>query len=784
MIFFAVLCFIQLILTGSSSLEGNRTRLNILGLLPYYQRSPSWTIGYRIIPAVQIAVDDVNKDPSILPDYNLTMIMENGGCDQRTIAAKAVGTALLSENIVGIVGAPCTASTIVMSNIVNNAGINQVSYGSELADVSDTTLYPYFFRTTISLAHAADGFSRLLEYFNRRSIIVVSQIGTWEQVGSFFTSKYTFYKNYNNTVAHTSLLSSDDTDGSIDSKLETVRTFNRHVIVTFLTPGIASALMCRAYNLGMTSPNYLWIHHLTTGEWEWWLNRDYFKGCSKDEMQLAHQGSMIHRLSLNTTNETRYGEFTNEYTTRLAAYLTELNIPYNSLGNCTDQSLPCLSSIVHVDYSRIAYDAVWVLAKALHRAEEKLKQKYNQTLGDFQRGINHFSELIHDSLRDTKFPGLSGDIEYRHGGNVTLDKNTRAIKSAFFEIQFADNVAVSVAEYDATRSKDDQLNTSTSLISINQSIPEDIEMEYARLFSKEAGYTFLVFNILFLIITVTILILNNLYFNHQPFKGSDGTLTNFQIGAVYLLTVGSLITSVFSCVDIDNATAFGVAANSSTWLTDVGLIFFLAIAVGKSYRFYSIFVNFNQKPRFLNVYFILAFAFFAMGVTIIYEFVIVISSPFLRSSSRYHDLSTVSRYYYVEPRYTSYVVIVAATMMSIFLFILGIQGWSIKDPRFYDIHTNAMLSVGFLFYCLLVAVTIPTLPRLSWPFMHCLSTTFLCGAFIQFFFVRRLLWKFFVFHRDSARIKCHCMLQAQGVHDSNIAKRRNVLHHNDVYKAL
>ena len=731
--------------------------LRILGLLPHYQRSPSWTTGYRIIPAVQIAVDDVNKDPSILPDYNLTMIMENGGCDQKTIVATSVGTALLSENIVGIVGAPCTASTIVMSNIVNNAGINQVSYGSELADVSDTTLYPYFFRTTISLAHAADGFSKLLEYFNRRSIIVVSQIGTWEQVGSFFSSKYTFYKNYNNTVAHTSLLSSDDTDASIDSKLETIRTFSRHVIVTFLTPGIASALMCRAYKMRMTSPNYLWIHHLTTGEWEWWLNRQYFMGCTGKEMQRAHQGSMIHRLRLNTTNETRYETFINEYTTRLSAYLTDLNVPFNSI-NCSDRSLPCVTNIVHGQYSRTAYDAVWVLAKALHRAEEKLKEKYNQTLGDFQRGINHFSELIHDSLRDTKFPGLSGDIKYRRGGNVTLDKNTRAIKSAFFQI--GDTETVRVAGYDATLPEENQLDTTESLTYINQSIPKDINLNYPKLFHPEVGYVCIAINIIFLIMITILIVLNNIFFYHQPFKGSDGTLTNFQIGAVLMLTTGSLITSVFASADIDNAVAFGVAVNVSTWMTEVGLILFLALAASKSYRFYSIFVNYLRSRHALNVRYIITFALIVMGVAIMYELIITIITPFLRSPNRYCEIldgAIAHCYYYsTEPRYASYIIIVPAVVACGFLFMLGVQGWTIKDPRFYDIHNNAMLSVGLTFYCLLVAVTIPTLPRLSWPFIHGLSTTILCGTFLQIFFICPFLWGFYTLHRKNAAKKCHC----------------------------
>ena len=179
LLFFLVsLCSFSSFIDGTVSLSpDDKPVLNILGLFPYYGTTPLWEIGYLVIPAAQVAVDRVNHDPSLLPNYNFSMIMMSGGCFGYTDSAVSMGIALLTDDFVGIVGAPCTPSSILVSNISNYVSINQITYGAELPDLSDTFLYPYLFRTSISHAHLADGFSELLKALNRHSVIVVAEMG-------------------------------------------------------------------------------------------------------------------------------------------------------------------------------------------------------------------------------------------------------------------------------------------------------------------------------------------------------------------------------------------------------------------------------------------------------------------------------------------------------------------------------------------------------------------------------------------------------------------------------
>ena len=62
---------------GSHGTTLNKT-LRILGLFPC-QGSTLWH-GEYVIPAVRLAIDEINRNDSILPGYILELIEANSGC--------------------------------------------------------------------------------------------------------------------------------------------------------------------------------------------------------------------------------------------------------------------------------------------------------------------------------------------------------------------------------------------------------------------------------------------------------------------------------------------------------------------------------------------------------------------------------------------------------------------------------------------------------------------------------------------------------------------------------
>ena len=51
-----------------------KTDIWLLGLFPF---NGSWPGGLGQEPAVQMGIDDVNKDPDILPDYKIHLTVDN-----------------------------------------------------------------------------------------------------------------------------------------------------------------------------------------------------------------------------------------------------------------------------------------------------------------------------------------------------------------------------------------------------------------------------------------------------------------------------------------------------------------------------------------------------------------------------------------------------------------------------------------------------------------------------------------------------------------------------------
>ena len=63
----------------------NKTKIYLLTLLPYYNPDPSldpaWNEGDNIQPAMELAKDQINSNPSILENYTLELIHAHSGCD-------------------------------------------------------------------------------------------------------------------------------------------------------------------------------------------------------------------------------------------------------------------------------------------------------------------------------------------------------------------------------------------------------------------------------------------------------------------------------------------------------------------------------------------------------------------------------------------------------------------------------------------------------------------------------------------------------------------------------
>lgn len=71
------LFLISLYFRSLSCIE-NFTELRIGGLFPYGR---SWPVGQFLLPAFEMAIEDVNKDPELLPGIKITSFVADSQCD-------------------------------------------------------------------------------------------------------------------------------------------------------------------------------------------------------------------------------------------------------------------------------------------------------------------------------------------------------------------------------------------------------------------------------------------------------------------------------------------------------------------------------------------------------------------------------------------------------------------------------------------------------------------------------------------------------------------------------
>ncbi|XP_077137324.1 vomeronasal type-2 receptor 1-like [Ranitomeya variabilis] len=107
----------------------------------------------------QFAIEEVNKNPYILPNVTLGYYVS----DSCTSARKAVKSVIQilsgpeapvpnyncgkESNIAGFIGDQLSVTTVPMAELLNLYGYAQISYGATDPILSDSAMYPYLFRT-------------------------------------------------------------------------------------------------------------------------------------------------------------------------------------------------------------------------------------------------------------------------------------------------------------------------------------------------------------------------------------------------------------------------------------------------------------------------------------------------------------------------------------------------------------------------------------------------------------------------------------------------------------
>ncbi|KAI5062617.1 hypothetical protein GOP47_0023156 [Adiantum capillus-veneris] len=349
-------------------------------------------IGRVAKQAIEMAVADINKNNSVLPNSRLVLHMLDTNCSAFQGAVEAVE--LLKKDVVAVIG-PQSSS---VSHFVGHVGVATqvpfVSYGATDPALSEFQ-YPYIFRIAHTDAVQMEAIASLIGFYGWREVVALftdDDFGTngaaalsdaLVGVGARIVQKAAFVPDVNQLVI-----------GSILSELNAMQT---RIFVVHMPQNLALRLFAEAKYFGMISAGYVWII----------------------------SDALAGTLSATTIDDNAFGAVQGAIGTR--GYYQKNSLQLKSfLSEWKNQSLGNLE--LHL-YGLYAYDAVWFLAYAL---DSYLQKGFNITFENVafsQNNLGNTSELarlkvfgsgqpLRAQLLQTKFQGTSGFIQVNSKGDL------------------------------------------------------------------------------------------------------------------------------------------------------------------------------------------------------------------------------------------------------------------------------------------------------------------------------------------------------------------------------
>ncbi|XP_033752065.1 LOW QUALITY PROTEIN: gamma-aminobutyric acid type B receptor subunit 2-like [Pecten maximus] len=529
----------------------------IAGLFPTSRDIPAGAIGRGVRPAVQLALDMVNNDTTILKDYILRMTSNDTECDMAK--ATKIFFDMMDENTTKVMlfGDACSNVTGPMAQISKWWNMWQLSYADTDPKLSDRSTYSNFFRTVPSDTDFNPAMIAILRYFN------------WTRVGTIFQDPSTGSDRYG--IAHSRLIELLDDAGIDVVKVESflaepdtavthLKAHDARVIVGFFDHEMARKVFCSARKRGMYGQKYQWI---IMGDYppNWWRS-NHTDDCSNKEMEVAIEGYLSSEvLPLSSSDEVTISGLTAyEY---FQLYNTSRGLEFSK-------------------YHGYAFDGIWVIAKAMdqilrHTDPTSIKE-------ETFRG-----PPVASALNETNFMGVTGRVQFDGAdriGHVLL-------------LQYQGGVMVKIGEY--KRANDDLMLLDTIRWQGNGP-PRDRNLrrwEVQRV--SVAAYSVICFLAGIGIVMATVFLIFNIIFrNHGYIKMSSPYMNNVIIVGCILCYLSVFLLGTDSGVVPTHIVKYVCVAQS--WVLSIGFSLAFGAMFSKTWRVHAIFTNIKLNKKIIKDY--------------------------------------------------------------------------------------------------------------------------------------------------------------------------------------
>ncbi|KAH9514527.1 Gamma-aminobutyric acid type B receptor subunit 1 [Bulinus truncatus] len=378
--------------------------------------SGSWAGGVGCLPAVEMALADVNNRTDILPDYKLEMKRGDSQC-KPGLGTKVLYELLYEKPTKLLVLTGCSIVSTFVAQAAKMWKLVVLSYGGSSPALSNRERFPTFFRTHPSATLHNPIRVKVFKRFKWQRISTIQE--TQELFTSTIEDLEQRVKEAGIDIAVRQSFLTDPTNAVRNLKRQDAR-----IIVGVFYEDMARRVFCQAYKERLYGKKHVWF---IIGWYpdNWYKVKDDRHNCTIEQLEEALEGHftteavMIHQEPTMTD----VGMTAQQFTQRL-----------NKILNTTDTSL-----ITGYPEAPLAYDAVWAVAFAFNKTVAQLAER-SMKLEDFDYYNENITNAIYNAMNSTKFLGISGNVAFSAKGD----------RIAWTQIeQFINGSYVKLAVYDA-----------------------------------------------------------------------------------------------------------------------------------------------------------------------------------------------------------------------------------------------------------------------------------------------------------------------------------------------
>ena len=593
------------------------TTINFLALLsfeiPGAPEQPLYTDGPQTLPAVQLAVDQINSREDVLSGYTVNLTVANSACNLYTdTILNFIPTFFHSStSFVGIVGPTCSESEELLSGITGEDEVATLNFhiaGSPR--LADRTKYGFTFGTAASGSSYVELFLSLVEHNNWNSI------GVFYEELEFLLYKATYAQFVEKFYQRFPDRSIEISATITEQHLPVSSLIEQRVRVIFILspPELIRRIFCLASHISppLKFPTYQFIlfeqeSFLFQQEVNFTYNSQYFS-CTRQQITASMEGTLFTHSQLELVNTSTtlvskitYADYIEQYRERLVKA---------GEGNST------------LNWANPIYDGVWALALALNHSVPKL-QEIGLDLSNYSYGQLNASKIIRNEVYKLDFQGTSGRI---------LFNNTTGYDKAAVNLhQVIKNCSHLVGNF----SEDSGKLVLADKVQFIKSNFETVEL----LVHPALATLFLLLTFVALVLILIMHILTLVYRNFKSMKASSYRLSQLIYTGCYVLIFSIVAFSVEKSA-LTTSVNKPALCTIQIWCLPISLTLIVGSVALKTWRLYRIFIKLKKPGKLMSDYSLIAAVLILVAVDVVLCLSWTVTSPF--SVSKREQLSGVN----------------------------------------------------------------------------------------------------------------------------------------------